>query len=137
MKKVKIIRGFQDDKCTLGSLTVEGEDHEPIFTLENPWKNNEPMVSCIPAGSYECSPFTGQKYKAVYQVHSVPGRTYILFHAGNYPSDTHGCILLGMGATSVADRPMVTQSRIAIEKFKKMIGNNDFRLTIHDYIKRA
>jgi len=135
MKHIVIVRSFQDDRCTLGMLTIEEVEHDPFFTLENPWLNNKPMVSCIPPGVYGCTPFSGAKYKAVYQVHSVPGRTYILFHVGNYASNTHGCILLGLGSTCVADRPMITHSRLAVDKFKKIIGeNNDFRLEIRDGI---
>lgn len=71
-------------------------DGSPIcVTLEDPWKNNEVGRSCIPEGTYECAPHTGTKYKDVWLVKDVPGRSAILIHQGNTQEDTRGCILVG------------------------------------------
>ena len=92
-----IIRDQFTDKSTLGKLYLNGEFYG--HTLELSWQDNKKNVSCIPKGVYDVSkrhPEESASYK--YQhllVENVPDRNYILFHIGNYPKDTNGCILLG------------------------------------------
>ena len=92
-----IIRDQFTDKSTLGKLYLNGEFYG--HTLELAWQDNKKNVSCIPKGVYDVSkrhPEESESYK--YQhllVENVPNRNYILFHIGNYPKDTNGCILLG------------------------------------------
>ncbi len=131
MKTIVIRRAFQSRKASLGILKVLGLDHDPVFTLENPWKQNQKMVSCIPEGSYLCRKYSSDKYPNVYQVLEVPNRTHILFHAGNFERDTKGCILLGLGACSLGDDPMVSNSRLAMAKFRGIMGDDEeFKLVI-------
>lgn len=40
-------------------------------------------------------PFSGTKYKNVYELKNVLGRTYVLIHAGNYHENTEGCLMPG------------------------------------------
>lgn len=129
MIEVDLIRAFFDERATLGMLKVKGVSHDPLFTLENPWRHNL-KDSSIPDGEYMCAPFSGVKYKKVYQVLDVPGRSYILFHWGNFESDTEGCILVGLGAGAIQDRPAVLNSRLGFKKFKSIIGDNEFKLNI-------
>jgi len=94
---------------TLGVLSVR-EDGEPIWscaTLELPWRHNERRESCIPPGPpggpdggrgpkvYDVTRHVSQQYGQCFWVRSVPGRSEILIHAGNFLSDTLGCILVG------------------------------------------
>ena len=78
---------------TLGALVLESGD--TFATLEPPWRDNLPNVSCIPQGIYNVirhqSPSKGDCFKVL----DVQGREDILFHVGNYPVDTKGCILVG------------------------------------------
>jgi len=127
---VSITRGYSSNNVTIGILQIKGIDHDPIYTLENPWKFNRPSISCIPIGEYECEPFSGAKYKAVYQVKDVKNRTYILIHSGNLPKDTSGCILLGLSAGRIGSEAAVLESRKAVEYFKGLIGKRDFTLHI-------
>lgn len=67
-----------------------------LYTLELPWLNNDPAVSCIPEGSYICPPAWSDRFQRLMpRLLYVPGRSGILFHPGNYAVDTRGCILLG------------------------------------------
>lgn len=129
MKTVVLQRAWSDARATLGMLSVLGETHDPIFTLENPFRA-EVRDSRIPAGEYLCEPYSGSKHKDVYIVRDVPGRTAILLHTGNFEKDTDGCILLGNGAAMSARDPMVTGSRAAFDKFKALIGREEFKLLI-------
>src|SRR5689334_23781274 len=111
-------------------LTIVGESHDPIFTLENPLR--ETLVdSRIPDGQYECCTHSGPRFQDVYEVKDVPERTEILIHCGNFEKDTTGCILLGLGAVMYQDgQPMVTSSKLALDKFRKLVGAEPFLLTI-------
>ncbi len=129
MKHVVIQRAWSDHRATLGMLTVVGEDHSPIFTLENPLR--ETIVdSRIPDGQYECEPHSGTIHKDVYLIKNVPERTDILLHSGNTEADTRGCILLGMVASTGGGIPRIDGSKIAVEKFRLLIGSENFILTI-------
>jgi len=127
---VTLSRGHSSDKVTLGMLQIAGEDHEPIYTLENPWKDNKPYVSCIPADSYACRPYSGTKYKNVYIVDGVPQRSGILFHHGNFEEDTSGCILLGLSAGKLRGEAAVKESKKAMDYFRLLIGDEQFILII-------
>lgn len=129
-KVVKIKRAFQTHDVTMGMLQIEGINHKPIFTLENPWMDNKKYVSCIPTGNYACVPFSGKKYKDVYEVLNVPNRSAILFHHGNWEINTMGCILLGMSGGVLKDKPAVLNSKNAISYFKEILNYQKFDLII-------
>lgn len=129
--KIDIYRYYMDSKVTLSVLKIDGMDHKPLYVLENPWLDNKIGESCIPYGTYVCEPYTSARYPDVYRVTKVFGRSHILFHAGNYPKDTRGCLLLGMGV-DYNKSPMVTSSRNALNLFRKLVGPNNFILTIKE-----
>lgn len=55
----------------------------------------------------------------------VPGRSHILFHAGNTAEDTEGCILLGRGFGRVQGKPAITQSKQAMMWFMSLTDGYD------------
>lgn len=130
--KAKLIRAWQDERVTLGMLKVQGVDHDPIYTLENPWIANRKKVSCIPMGIYNCEPFSGTHYKNVWELKNVPDRSAILIHWGNWEKNTEGCILLGCGSGILRDEPAVSDSKRAINIFRGLVGDNSFELEIVD-----
>jgi len=128
-----LTRGFMSGKVTLGKLQIKGMDHEPIYTLENPWLDNKHIISCIPSDSYVCSPYNGTKYKDVYKLEGVPLRSDILVHNGNTEKDTNGCILLGMSAGQMPNgEPAVLESKKAIDYLRLLIGKKQFILIIKE-----
>lgn len=126
---IKLTRAWADDRCTLGMITIEGVKHDPFFTLENPQRETT-KDSLIPAGTYICQPYSGTKYKNVYIVNDVPGRSAILLHWGNYEKDTEGCILIGDGAGMLNGQPAITASKSSFERFSNIIGKNIFTLIV-------
>jgi hypothetical protein len=92
---------------TFGFFELAGKK---IYTVERPWKDNLPMVSCIPQGHYVAeihdSPKFGKTYivegnsvaRTAQEVHDQPGkiRSHVLFHKGNTMADSRGCILPGL-----------------------------------------
>jgi hypothetical protein len=64
--------------------------------LELPWKDNANNISCIPVGSYQGTIRTDGNKGWRIELVSVPDRTNVQLHVGNYTTDILGCILLGM-----------------------------------------
>jgi hypothetical protein len=124
------------DKVTPGQLG--GLD---ILTLELPFKNNQPLISCIPQGIYNCKPYNSEKFPNTWEILNVPGRSSILFHVGNFAcdvvmlgkeikSDTQGCILVGLGMNESI--PMLTNSKAGMKSLREKIKGN-WSIHIKDY----
>jgi hypothetical protein len=111
-------RTYFGDNGTYGFLAI-GEKAPTFVTLELPWKNNERQISCIPEGTYTLRRFISRKFGRVWEVTSVPNRTAILIHVGNFLSDIQGCILLGK---SISEKG-IAQSRVAMADFATQTAN--------------
>ena len=100
MSKIEVIRKEETEKATFGQLTIKGEQQPEIHTLEQPWKYNRNGESCIPPGEYDYyirdASTSRWNYDPI-QLEGVFGRSAIQIHKGNYPADTRGCILPGLG----------------------------------------
>ena len=125
MKRMVLNRLVRLDDRILGRLIVYSDlDVVGIFTtLELPWRNNERNKSCIPSMCYTVEPRTSQKFGHHLIVSGTTPRELILFHVGNFPKDTDGCILVG---TDFADidgdgKLEVTSSKIAMNKLVELI----------------
>jgi len=127
--KIVLTRIYQNRDVTLGSLDIRGIEHQPLFTLENPWKDNKRNISCIPEGIYKCLPYDGTKYKDVYLVTDVLNRGAILFHVGNYERNTQGCILPGLGI-NYSTEAMVSHSSSAMNIMRRIIEKREFVLKV-------
>lgn len=100
-------------------------------TLELPWRDNGREVSCIPVGFYVCERHRSPKFGETFWVKGVPGRSEIIFHAGNWLVDTRGCILLGMSWASESREPMLQGSRVAMNRFLNLLdGVERFELVV-------
>ena len=126
MKKEKkinllLVRDTFSDNSTLGELFLNGE--RLCDTLENPYLDNQRNISCIPEGEYEVRlrypRESGTRDYLHLLVKDVPDRDYILFHIGNRPSDTSGCILVGLSSS----QDFVNNSRLAMDLLMKEIIN--------------
>jgi hypothetical protein len=119
------------ENATIGVWTYGGEQ---LFSIERPWRNNRPNESCIPEMQYimerRDSPRFGPN---MWQVADVPGRTHILVHVANYPSNVLGCI--GLGLSVLGDLGGVGSSRAAIKRFYDWSdGVEELKLTIRSGI---
>jgi hypothetical protein len=129
MTRVKLIRVEKDHNLTRGVLLVDGKYQ--AVTLELPYRDNQRDISCIPVGTYNCQRVQSPRFGNTFEVTEVPGRSHILFHAGNYPRDTRGCILLG--TSMYADLASISQSRSAMGGFLVAMQNIDeFELEIQE-----
>lgn len=132
MKLVRVSSGVQ------GTFGVACFDGHTWVSLECPWYDNKKSISCIPAGSYVCTLITSRKYGEVFYVNSVPNRSGILIHAGNFAGDTSrglrsdskGCILLGLSQGSLKGQQAILESRRALKQFMQVAGRKSFTLEI-------
>lgn len=132
--KAELIRGKSDAKQTLGDLRLFDDDCNVVYTcktLELPWLDNAVQKSCIPAGSYNVVPRTSAKFKKHFHVLDVPGRSYILFHSGNYHTQILGCVLVGTGLSYINKDGYldVTSSKVALGELLKRAPDG-FKLDI-------
>ena len=114
---------------TLGKLEAEGFS---CVTMEPPWVDNLPNVSCIPVGEYPCRWHKSPRYGWVYAVLEVPGRTNILIHPGNVSTHTRGCVLLGKRFGELAGKPAVLVSRATVRRHARHLETKPFTLEVRD-----
>ena len=75
--------------------------------------------SAIPEGTYPLLVTKSSRFKEwLPYLQGVPDFEGIRIHAGNYPDDTQGCILVGENR----QKGMVVNSRIWLHRLKKCIG---------------
>lgn len=129
--KLRLVRISEYNGATMGVLCVN--DMPEFVTLEDAWRDNERMISCIPVGRYKVKLHRSPKFGVTYQVMNVPERDQILFHAGNTQKDTHGCILLGMQFGKMGNESAILASRSAFNRFMDlMAGTPEAELIIID-----
>lgn len=96
MNRLILRRSTYSRDCTHGTLQVvdaKGAQLVRVFTLELPWKNNKPQVSCIPAGKYRIKREYSPAFKRhLWELKDVPNRSEVKIHAANYVKELKGCI---------------------------------------------
>ena len=130
-----LIRDTFTDKSVIGKLYCNAEFI--AHTLELAWRDNEKSVSCIPEGIYNCRVRLARESASRDYVHllvqDVPNRSYILFHRGNYPSDSKGCILTGTHRALTPDK--ILESKVAHAYLMEYILGNQLSKEINLIIK--
>lgn len=96
--EIELIRYAYTPDETLGLLRWPANDpnQQVCWTVESPWKDNKPFVSCVPDGVYSVQAFESERHPNCWIITPVDGRTGILFHAGNDSSDVQGCVCVGL-----------------------------------------
>lgn len=88
--KLELIRTYFPNG-TNGDILLDGD--RLCSTIELPWKENKPQVSCIPEGRYELRKRYTPRFGRHFILMNVPNRSYILLHAANNAlKETRGCI---------------------------------------------
>lgn len=126
---------------TFGTLRVK--DLIICSTLEPEWRDNAPNVSCVPPGHYNLhnrpsslvERLTLGKHKTAWALASVPGRSAILFHPGNFANDTRGCILVGTQPATINGRPGVEKSQIAFAALMKVLERDSPHFLLIEWAK--
>lgn len=130
MKGFELIRITKDlTKPQRGVITYEGE---PLcLSLELPWKDNKPNISCIPEKeyvgrkTYNRMSNGGARFPTCIELLDVPDRAGILIHPGNTELNTQGCILPGLTFGTIYNLPAVLQSRKALERWLGLLKDGE------------
>lgn len=129
---------------TLGKWTSYDENDKVIFmcdTIELPWLDNKPQVSCVPPRVYLVKYRESAKYPRHYHLQEVPNRDLILVHQANFvgsknpktrKADLLGCIGVGNGYGDIDGDGVVEllRSTPTLKKLLDVMGKEDFYLTI-------
>jgi len=128
---LEILRMEESKEGSLGALRIGKE----LFctTLEPPDELNEVGISSIPVGQYVCKRYSSTKYPDTWEIIGVPGRTKVLFHAGNVVEDTRGCVILGQYWGKLREHRAVLNSGKTFEAFKELLlPYDELHLTIRE-----
>lgn len=132
-KVVELIRIEENEIYgTFGVLRINKEAF--CVTLEPADHENASNISSIPSQQYICSRVNSPKYGNTFEVLNVPGRSHVLFHAGNTKDHTKGCILLAQYYDKLKGDRAVLNSGRTFEIFNERIMNGiaTFHLTIKE-----
>jgi len=137
--KITIERKYKKENYTIGKLYIDGVPF--CDTLEDKDRNLDSSMSledilakkvsgetAIPYGTYEAEINYSPKFKRdLLLIKDVKGFEGIRVHAGNFASNSLGCVLCGKN-THVG---MLSESKKTLETFmKKIEGEQDIVLTI-------
>lgn len=110
---LRLIRVFEDaDGAGTFGVIVDEKGLAVCRTAELNWRSNKQDISCIPSGTYECTPHLSTTHGNCFAVNDVVGRSKILIHVGNWAgrkntdrvlSNTEGCILPGLSVGRIRD----------------------------------
>ena len=111
--KIEVRRHYFSESYTIGKLYIDGsyfcDTLEPSTTaIEHP---------AVKTGAYPLTIVWSPKFGCYMPRVEVPNRCGILFHVGNYPRDTKGCVLLGLNTI----KGSVTASKVTFNSFFDMI----------------
>jgi hypothetical protein len=138
MRTVQLFHTLQNDKQSLGTISMPDLGFN-CKTLELPWKNNEPQVSCIPDNIYLCKWTRSNRLSKLaghdvytYEIMNVPGRSGIRIHSANYFFQLLGCIALGDALKDInMDQQLdVIHSGKTVARFAEAMDYKDFYLDI-------
>lgn len=88
--KLELIRTYFPDG-TNGTIFLNGKIL--CYSIELPWHNNKPRISCVPEGTYELIKRYSPTHKWHLELNKVPNRQLILIHAANDAvKELKGCI---------------------------------------------
>ena len=130
MNHVTLLRNESAPTYTRGILFVGDRRYAVI---ERPWLDNRPNISCIPPGQYHCDYLARSasgKYRDVYWLRRVPGRSGVLIHQGNLAAHSRGCLIIGSRKGRLGGQAAVLASRTALADFVESLDRQPFTLTI-------
>ena len=145
MDRLVIDRDPSTDQGTPGLAELYNSAGIVLWTgnsLELPWRDNAPDVSCIPSGVYLAKYLWSDKFqRKVYVLQNVPGRTACELHLGNwagdkskgYRSDVEGCTIFGtklgyLTPPGLAPQLAVLASSQAYEDLTTATGGGDIEV---------
>ena len=132
MKRLILKRVSSAHDVTYGVLIDAITGYALCVTLEEPWKFNRPMESCIYPGVFTCVPTGNSRGQFVFRLQDITGRSGVDIHVGNNTNDIEGCILVGSqyGYDEGKQMPCVFSSGRAFKKLRRFLEDEKFILEI-------
>lgn len=122
-----------------GKLFFEGEDKPFCVTLSHAYQQDDGSYQPIVlSANYTCKRGYHQLNNGVpfqtFEIQGVNGHSGLLFHAGNWNADSHGCTLLGAEIVVDAHKEwMITRSKDTFAAFMaRLDGLDEFELDVID-----
>ena len=128
---VRLIRVEESSQGTFGNLIICSQ----VFcvTLEPSDWLNEQNISSIPAQQYQCIRIHSPQFGETFEIVDVPGRSHVLFHAGNVVKHTEGCVIVAQYFGKLHGDRAVLNSGDTFKKFIRIMEGVDiFSLTIKE-----
>lgn len=138
-----LVRYMYFEDRTLGYLYMDGRYFcDTLEPARRKYEEGEKKVygkSAIPAGTYEIElKYSVSFRREKYYLKKVPMFDGIMFHEGNDPKDTKGCILLGdrivLGNGTYSN--CVYNSKHAVHAFEEALRDCSAHVTIVDFLSR-
>lgn len=136
---LKLTRTLFEPYGIFGELAFT--DASPLrycYTLEHAFQVGDQWMPVIPEGIYNCVRGWHQLSNAepfeTFEITGVEGHKGLLFHAGNFNADSHGCVLLGREIIdSAAGGKMIGNSKVTFENFMRRLADVDeFTLVVEE-----
>lgn len=109
-------------------------DDSGVFchSMELPWKNNEPDISCLPLGDYVCivthSPAFNKELYLI--IEPFEHRAGFRIHAANRLRELRGCVAFGENFTEVDNSVFLQTSAKWVKAVMEHFKNEPFLLQI-------
>ncbi len=115
-----------------GDLHLDESGEVFCHSLELPWKNNEPNISCLPLGDYVCKVTYSPAFKKdLYLIlEPFPHRDGFRIHAANRLTELRGCVAFGEKITQVDDSIFLATSAKWVTAVMEHFNNEPFLLQI-------
>ena len=131
--KLEVIRYSSQNDSTLGLLfdVTHGKRQFLCYTIEDEYRSVKKMHETrIPEGRYKLSlrkeggfhsrylkKYGANFHKGMIYVNKVPNFEYVLWHVGNYETNTSGCLLLGNSSSeNISDKKGYIGASVAAYK---------------------
>ena len=133
-----IVRVDSNNEGTNGILAIDGYS---CYSLELPWIDNTPWISCIPEGEYKaiCDLSDTKGGVGVIKLLNgqIDGRTDVWIHVANYAGDRnkgykseiYGCVAVGSGFDD-SEQKKVYPSSPAMKELLSRLPDREFVIKI-------
>lgn len=119
--KIEVVRTYFNQNYTKGIMLVDNEFFGYTLEPQKKGSNEKSFLNrCIDTGKYVAVYEYSPKFKQhLIELKNVPEHTEIKIHAGNFRSNTRGCILVGLRSVVGS----ILDSKIAVEMLNTMAKN--------------
>ena len=117
-----------------GTFGILDEEGQPFAVTVEPIKDAVGRY-LIPTGEYICKRVDSPKFGNTFEITGVKGHDHVLFHWGNFDTDSLACVIVGEKFTVLKNRTAVGESKSVVnEGFNELLmrteGIDEFKLIV-------